>query len=194
MEREWLQIQVLPVDDETTPWLNDPEWARCLHTVLDRLDENQRRWVLGLLSLQTGRGGISRLSEITGVHNNTLSKGRRELAQDLEGCPCAGIRRKGGGRKKLIETDPTLEADLEELIRNDIAGDPNSGDRWVRQTLRQLSKALKKRGHSVSRMTVRDLLKKKGFRSRPTANASQAHPTQTATDNFTTSRRRATSS
>lgn len=189
MERDWLQIQVLPVDGEVTPWLSDPEWTRCLNTVLDRLDERQRRWVLGLLSLQTGRGGISRLAELTGVDNDTFTKARRELANDLEGCPQETIRRSGGGRKKLAETDPTLEADLEELIQNDIAGNPQSGDRWVRQTLRQLAKALKKRGHSVSPMTVRGLLKKKGFRSKQTASASRGRPTQTGTNSFATSKR-----
>lgn len=194
MARDWLQIQVLPVDDENTPWLSDPQWCRCLNTVLDRLDENQRRWVLGLLSLQLGRGGISRLAEITGMHNNTFTKARRELAQNLKDVPLTRVRHKGGGRKTLTETDLTLESDLEELIQSDIAGDPSSGDCWVRQTLRQLSQALNKRGHSVCPMTVRALLKKKGFRSRPTANASQAHPIQIATDNSTTSKRNAMNS
>jgi len=70
MERKWLRIKI-PVGEETTPWLSDPEWCGQLRAVLGHLDERQRRWVAGLLSLQVGRGGISRLVEITGIHNAT---------------------------------------------------------------------------------------------------------------------------
>jgi hypothetical protein len=187
MEREWLQIKVIPVGDDTTPWLNDPEWCARLNTVLERLGEDQRRWVVGLLSLQLGRGGISRLTEITGIHNDTFTKARRELAAGLADSPSERIRREGGGRKDLTQTDPTLDADLEDLIRDEVAGDPCSGDRWVRQSLRPLAKALRKRGHAVSHVTVRELLKKKGLRCGPTANASPARPTPTATGNSATS-------
>ena len=194
MERDWVQFNVIPVGEDTTPWLTDSEWCERLNLVLDRLEEDQRRWVLGLLSLQTGQGGISRLAEITGVSNDTFTKARRELASNLQDCPLDRIRRKGAGRKTATERDSGLDAALEELIQNDVAGDPSSGDRWVRQTLRQLCRALRKRGHTVSHTTVRALLKKKGFRSRPTGSGSQARPTQTAINSSATSKRSATNS
>jgi len=190
MAREWIQIRVLPVSDETTPWFSDPEWCRCLNTVLGRLDESQRRWVLGLLSLQTGRGSISRLAEITGVDNDTFTKARRELAQNLETCPEGRIRRQGAGRKALTQTDPTLESDLDKLIQSDIAGDPSSGDRWVRQSLRQLCHALKRQGHNIGRMTVRALLQKKGFHYKPTGSGTRGRLTPTETGSSPTSKRR----
>ena len=190
MEREWIPIKI-PVGEETTPWLSDPVWCAQLQSLLPRLDENQRRWVVGLLSLQVGRGGISRLAEITGIHNDTFTKARRELEAGLADAPTNRIRKEGGGRKELTETDPTLESDLEELIRDEVAGDPSSGDRWVRQSLRPLAKALRKRGHAVSHVTVRELLKKKGLRCGPTANASPARPIPTGTVNSTTSPRNA---
>ena len=186
MKRKWLQIRVVPVGEDTTPWLHDDQWIRSLRAVLDRLDENQRRWVLALLSLQVGRGGISRLAEIARMDNDTFTKARKELAEELRSCPRQRIRRAGAGRKPLTQTDPSLEDDLERLIRDDIAGDPSSGDQWVRQTLRQLQEALQARGHTVSHTTVRELLKKKGFRCKRTANASPARRTRTATDNSTT--------
>lgn len=186
MERKWLHIRVVPVGEETTPWLHDEQWIRSLRLILDRLDENQRRWVLALLSLQVGRGGISRLSEISHVDNDTFTKARRELAEELKSCPRQRIRRAGAGRKPLTQTDPFLEDDLQQLIQNDIAGDPGSHDKWVRQTLRELQEALQAMGHTISHTTVRELLKKKGFRCKRTANASPARLTQTATDNSTT--------
>lgn len=186
MERKWLPIRVLPIGEDTTPWLHDEQWVRSLRVVLDRLDEDQRRWVLALLSLQVGRGGISRLSEIAHMDNDTFTKARRELAEDLQSCPRQRIRRAGAGRKPLTQTDPSLEDDLQQLIRNDIAGDPCSDDQWVRQTLRELQEALHRRGHTISHTTVRELLKKKGFRCKRTANASPAPRTRTARDNSTT--------
>jgi hypothetical protein len=158
--------------------------------VLDRLDEDQRRWVLALLSLQVGRGGISRLSEISHMDNDTFTKARRELAEELRSCPRQRIRRAGAGRKPLIQSDPSLEGDLQQLIRNDIAGDPGSDDKWVRQTLRELQEALQANGHTVSHTTVRELLKKRGFRCKRTANASPVPLIRTATDNSTTFKRK----
>lgn len=186
MERKWLQIRVLPIGEDTTPWLRDEQWIRSLRVVLDRLDEDQRRWVLALLSLQVGRGGISRLSEISHMDNDTFTKARRELAEDLKSCPRQRIRRAGAGRKPLTQTDPSLEDDLQQLIRNDIAGDPGSDDQWVRQTLRELQEALHAQGHTISHTTVRELLKKRGFRCKRTANASPALRTRTARDNSIT--------
>lgn len=186
MERKWLQIRVLPIGEDTTPWLQDEQWIRSLRVVLNRLNEDQRRWVLALLSLQVGRGGISRLSEISHMDNDTFTKARRELAEGLKSCPRQRIRRAGAGRKPLTQTDPSLEDDLQQLIRNDIAGDPCSDDKWVRQTLRELQKALRARGHTVSHTTVRELLKKRGFRCKRTANASPVPLTRTATDNSST--------
>ena len=172
--------------EDTTPWLHDEQWVRSLRVVLDRLEEDQRRWVLALLSLQVGRGGISRLSEIAHMDNDTFTKARRELAEDLQSCPRQRIRRAGAGRKPLTQTDPSLEDDLQHLIRNDIAGDPCSDDQWVRQTLRELQEALHAQGHTISHTTVRELLKKRGFRCKRTANASPAPLTRTARDNSTT--------
>ena len=163
MERKWLQIRVLPIGEDTTPWLQDKRWIRSLRVVLDRLDEDQRRWVLALLSLQVGRGGISRLSEISHMDNDTFTKARRELAEDLKSCPRQRIRRAGAGRKPLTQTDPSLEDDLQQLFRNDIAGDPMSEKKWVRSSLRNLSKQLKEHGHRASTPVVSRLLTEMGF-------------------------------
>jgi hypothetical protein len=186
MERKWKKITVLPVGRDTTPWIEDEEWLFCLHLVLERMEENQRRWLVGLLSLQLGHGGIRRISEITGMEEDTIRTGRQELANDLENCPSGRVRRAGAGRPSKEETDPMLIEDLDNLIRDDLAGDPSSGDTWVRQTLRQLAKGLEKEGHSVCHSTVRSLLKKKGIRCKPTANAILDLPTPTATGNSAT--------
>ena len=75
-----------------------------LHTSINRLvaalDEKHRRQFLGLLASQFGRGGIRYLSKITGLHRETISRGKREI----EGANAAldgRIRASGGGRHKV---------------------------------------------------------------------------------------------
>jgi hypothetical protein len=194
MERTWKTITVLPVKDDTAPWIEEEEWTDCLRLILERMEENQRRWVVALLSLQLGHGGVGRLARVAGIDEKTIRTGRAELANGLEDCSPGRVRREGAGRKPLIETDPTLEKDFEEMIREDVAGDPCTNDTWVRRTLRELQTSLQRQGHSISRMTVRKLLKKRGIRCRPIGSVSRARPIRTATRSSTTSRRSGPSS
>lgn len=65
----------------------------------------------------------------------------------------------GRGLKKK----PGIETALEALIVAETGGDPTNGQKWVRRSLRRLSRALSQHGYSVSRMTIRRLLKKWGY-------------------------------
>ena len=49
------------------------------------------------------------------------------------------------------------------MVEGETAGDPMTGRKWVRSSLRQLSKALRKDGYSIGRMTVRRLLKELNY-------------------------------
>ena len=70
------------------------------------LDERSRRLFAGLLARQLGRGGITRVHEITGLSRVTIRRGLNECEN---GQPVDGdrIRRAGGGRiaieKKILE-------------------------------------------------------------------------------------------
>ena len=79
---------------------------RALNLVLSRLDEQQRRWVAGREALRRGHGGIERVSEITGLHPETIRRGRDELVGGLANRPCDRVRLPGGGRpcveKKIL--------------------------------------------------------------------------------------------
>jgi hypothetical protein len=77
--------------------------AALLHASINRLvavlDEKHRRQFVGLLASQFGYGGIQKLSKITGLHRETISRGKREIAGAnvaLDG----RIRTVGGGRHK----------------------------------------------------------------------------------------------
>jgi hypothetical protein len=71
---------------------------RNLNLVLSRLDEQQRRWLAALESQKIGYGGDRLLSQITGLHPDTIRRGREELDADLEGRPVERVRNPGGGR------------------------------------------------------------------------------------------------
>ena len=80
-----------------------------LHRGIQRLvavtDERSRRLVAGLLAELHGRGGITLLSQITGLDCDTISRGRKELHDD-QPLPPERIRRPGGGRKPVEATHP----------------------------------------------------------------------------------------
>jgi DNA-binding phage protein len=63
------------------------------------LDERSRRLVAALLADHQGRGGITRVAQITGLSRNTIRWGQQELTQPKVSFP-ARIRRPGGGRKR----------------------------------------------------------------------------------------------
>jgi hypothetical protein len=49
---------------------------------------------------------------------------------------------------------------LQEIVSDDIAGDPMSQQQWIRNSLRQIAKKLARRQFRVGKTTVRRLLKK----------------------------------
>ncbi len=126
------------------------------------LDERGRRLFAATEARAAGHGGIVAVHHATGIAPSTIGRGLRELD---EGEPLAPgwVRREGGGRKTLVESDPGLLPALLALVRPTERGDPMSPLRWTCLSLRQLEAALKARGHQVSHMVVGMLLKGEGF-------------------------------
>ena len=73
------------------------------------------------------------------------------------------IRRPGGGRKLTEEKDPTIVTALERMLKDEVAGDPMTEQKWIRSSLHRLSKRLANEGHQASPDVVARLLKKLGF-------------------------------
>ena len=55
------------------------------------------------------------------------------------------IRRPGGGRKLTEEKDPTIVNALEQMLADEVAGDPMTDQKWIRSSLSRLSKRLKRK-------------------------------------------------
>ena len=79
---------------------------RQLNVLLSRLDEQQRRWVAGREAGRRGHGGLKLLAEITGLHPETIGRGRDELDDDLRERPTDHVRRPGGGRPRVEKKMP----------------------------------------------------------------------------------------
>jgi len=60
------------------------------------------------------------------------------------------IRRPGGGRKLIEEKDPAIVTALERLLADEIACDPMTEQKWIRSSLRMLSRKLGDEGHRAS--------------------------------------------
>lgn len=82
------------VGDEEHP---DRHLHHTINLLLSRLNEQQRRWLAALKSQKVGHGGDKLLSEITGLHPDTIRRGREELDADLQDRPTDRIRKPGGG-------------------------------------------------------------------------------------------------
>lgn len=79
----------------------DKEFHHQINLFLSRLDEQQRRWYIALESKRIGHGGDRLLSQITGMDEKTIRRGRQELEKELEGRPVDKERLAGGGRPPI---------------------------------------------------------------------------------------------
>ena len=137
-------------------------------TNLPILNEHQRRLYLASEAISLGVGGIQEVSRISGVHRNTISVGVRELKDPEREIPdhidnSTRIRRAGGGRKPIIETQPGILGALEKLIDPASYGNPMSVLRYTTKSLRHLAEALQKEGFQVHHTTVASLLRQLGY-------------------------------
>ena len=126
------------------------------------LDERGRRRFAAAEALTAGRGGIAAVSRATGLARSTIGRGLTELWDGDELDP-QRVRRKGGGRKPLVEQDPSLLEDLRTLVEPDSRGDPQSPLRWTCKSLRKLAAGLRGMGHQIGYTLTGELLHRLGY-------------------------------
>lgn len=166
------------------------------------LDEKQYRLYLAAEAKALGRGGVSQVAKVTSASRNTISTGIEELIQPpipkpveyvVEGkktrrrtrgrrLPVADDvrqRRRGGGRKRTTDIDPTLKSDLDALIEPFAAGDPCSPLRWTCKSISALTSELINKGHKTSTRMVHELLVEMRYTmqaNRKTKESGSQHP------------------
>jgi hypothetical protein len=126
------------------------------------LNERQRRLWAASEARAAGRGGIAATARATGISVPTIRKGIAELRAG-ERLERGRVRRRGGGRKRLTEIDPTLLGDLERLVDADSRGDPESLLRWTSKSVRHLAEGLRELGHEAHFTKVAQLLRGLGY-------------------------------
>ena len=135
---------------------------RMLHT---EMDERMRRQWAAAEARELGWGGVTKVAKATGLSRTTITAGLAEL--DLppkqRSAEARRVRRPGGGRHPLTETDPELLAALESLIEPQTRGDPESPLRWTCKSTRKLARELTDRRHPVGPRTVAGLLHQAGY-------------------------------
>lgn len=128
------------------------------------LDERARRRFAAAEALAAGRGGVTAVARVTGMARSTIDRGLSELrGETVTAVAPDRIRRKGGGRKPLVVTDPTLLSDLKYLVEPATRGDPMAPLLWTAKSLRRLAAGLRGLGHRICHNVVADLLRDMGY-------------------------------
>jgi Rhodopirellula transposase DDE domain len=127
------------------------------------LNERQRRVWAASEARALGYGGIAAVARATGISEDTVGRGLKELAAGVR-LEAGQVRRRGAGRPALTVTDSTLLEDLERLVDPDTRGDPESPLRWCSKSLGKIAGALVAAGHQVSDRSAGKLLRGLGFR------------------------------
>jgi hypothetical protein len=130
------------------------------------MDERVRRHWAATEAMALGWGGITIAARATGLARNTIATGVRELAQRSTRSDVSidvRLRRPGGGRKPIAETDPLLLRALEELVDPATRGHPESPLRWTCKSTAKLAEQLTQENHPVTDRTVARLLKQAGY-------------------------------
>ena len=128
------------------------------------LNEKLRRLFAASETLYGGHGIKGEVSKATGVSYREIQRGLKELHEPPDiATTKGGIRKEGGGRKKIMEADPGIIQDLKTLVEFTTRGDPMSPLLWTCKSLRVLARELNEMGHTVSYPTVGTLLSEMGY-------------------------------
>jgi len=133
------------------------------------MDERARRLWAASEAQALGRGGITAVSEATGMAFSTVHIGTQELHGLIRSrvkngdTPARRVRREGAGRKTLTSKDPELLKILEALVCPTTRGDPMSPLRWTCKSTRTLALELKQQGHPLSDRSAAACLHELGY-------------------------------
>ena len=126
-------------------------------------DEVQARRFAAAIALEIGRGGVSRVVELTGMSHLTIDKGIKELKETEKLEVPKRLRSPGGGRKRIEDKDPGIIADLEKIMDENTAGDNMSLVRWSNKSTYRIADELKLIGHKIDPDTVGRILKENDY-------------------------------
>ena len=150
--------------------MDDGVLNKLVGKMMPLLDEKNRRLFLGILADCLGRGGITKLYQLTKVSRVTITQGQKE-SLELEINPKArpsfddapNTRAPGGGRKKLEEKYPNIKDELLKLLDGNTIGNPENPLCWTTKSVRNLATELEKAGIDIHYTSVGNILEELGF-------------------------------
>lgn len=131
-------------------------------SLINGMDEVQRRRTAGLKALELGWGGISKISELTGMSRTTISKGVSEVKSGNLEKP-KRLRRPGGGRKRLEKKNPKLLNALNAIMEDNTAGSPMGSLIWTNKSATRIAEKLSGEGYLISDESIRRKLHEQGY-------------------------------
>ena len=139
----------------------DNELQSMMKILYERLSEDNRRLLAAIESKRIGHRGIFIMSTFFGCSRPTIYKGLRELENPSTLTSAGDIRSKGAGRKDAFTEHPELKQELDEILKDNIAGDPMNEDVvWTHLNARQIQEKLEEKGIKITLPTVRVAVKK----------------------------------
>ena len=126
------------------------------------LNERSLRLWAGTEAKVLGWGGVRAVARASGLAINTVRRGFAELSGQAVSEP-QRIRRAGGGRKALTQSQPELLVELDRLVSPATRGDPMRPLLWTCKSVRRLSDELAKQGHEISPAKTAELLHDLGY-------------------------------
>ena len=133
--------------------------AQAYNIMLQNLNEKQRRIYLATEALRIGFGGISKVSQESGISRVTITNGIKEVQRGVQAD--GRIRKEGGGRKRATEQKPQLRAVIE--LAANTRTDKRTIVKWTSHSIEHITKAVKDRGFSLSMMSTWRILKELGY-------------------------------
>ena len=130
------------------------------------LSEKDKRRYAAVESQKLGYGGQKYICKMLGCSPTTIRVGIKEILFGSD-TPESRIRKRGGGKKKIIEKIENIDELFFEIVEDNTAGSPMDQDiTWTNLSRKEISAAFLERGLIVSDHVVKQLLKKHKLRER----------------------------
>ena len=132
---------------------------------LSTLNELDARHYVALWAMELGWGGISKVRKLTGRSMDTIRKGISEIeSKSASSLKTRGrLRKEGGGRKKIVQKNPEVKKNIEDILEETTAGDPMSALKWTNKSTYAIAREISSGGKNISEDTVQRIVKQLGY-------------------------------
>src|SRR5665647_2661473 len=107
------------------------EIEKQMKAYFDPLNEKDRRGYAAIEAMKLGHGGQNYIYSVLGRHFQTVMAGINEITNGTN-VPEERIRKAGGGRKKIIESEENIDEGFFEILNHHTAGSPIDAEiKWT---------------------------------------------------------------